>query len=85
MVLSQPDFIYSSTLQGKTKIYTVNVALGDDTCIIFLAYLFTNCALVLRPLHELPRHFGQKRSSSIFSSEGIFPAKAAPGISSSVN
>ena len=52
---------------------------------IFLAYLFTNCAFVLRHLHKSPRHFNQKRSSFIVSLEGIFPAKEAPGISSSVN
>lgn len=50
-----------------------------------MVYLFTNCAFVLRPLHESPRHFNQKRSSSIFSSEGILPVSEAPEISCSVS
>ena len=49
-----------------------------------VAYRFISCAFVLSPFSESPRHRSQNLSCSFFSEEGFLPAKAAPGISSSV-
>ena len=49
-----------------------------------VAYRFISCAFVLSPFSESPWHRSQNLSSSFFSEEGFLPAKAAPGISSSV-
>ena len=44
-------------------------------------YLFTNSALVFRPLSESPRHRSQKRSSSTFNDAGFLLPREDPGIS----
>ena len=41
------------------------------------SYLLTNCASAFRPLSESPRHFSQKRSSSVFKTAGGLPASEA--------
>ena len=49
-----------------------------------VAYRFTSCAFVLSPFSESPRHRNPNFRSSLFSEKEFLPAKAAPGISSSV-
>ena len=49
-----------------------------------VACRFISCAFVLSPFSESPRHRNPNFSSSLFSEKGFLPAKAAPGISSSV-